>query len=292
VAFGRGGTEPTVTDAHVAAGTIDAGRIAGGVTLDVHGARAAVAALAARLGAAPGDVCRAIVATADAAMARALRRVSVERGVDPRTCVLVAFGGGGPLHACGLAERVGVTRIVVPPFAGVLSALGLAIAAERREVLTSVMRHTAALDVAALAAVAAGLAERAGALARRQFWARCRYAGQGHELDVPFGPGDDGRVLAERFAALHGERFGFTLDRAVEVVSARHAASGDPHPLRLRRGAPPARRGSALHDDGSELDAVVRGPATIALPDATLFVAAGWTAQPLEIGGWLLEQHG
>src|SRR5258705_810916 len=132
VAFNRGGTQPTVTDAHVALGRISESRMSGGIALDVARARDSVSALARRLSDQPARIASAIVATADARMARALRRVSVERGIDPRTCALIAFGGGGPLHGCGLAELLGIKTIIVPPHAGVLSALGLAMAAERR----------------------------------------------------------------------------------------------------------------------------------------------------------------
>src|SRR6185503_1472588 len=104
VAFGRGGTQPTVTDAHVALKRITGVRMSGGVSLDVAGAKRSIATLAATLRDTEERVARAIIATADATMARALRRVSVERGIDPRDCTLVAFGGGGPLHGCGLAE--------------------------------------------------------------------------------------------------------------------------------------------------------------------------------------------
>jgi hypothetical protein len=230
--FGRGGTEATVTDAHVVLGHIDARPLSGGVALDAGAAHAAVRALAERVdrAAAVGDgrvrdVARALVAAADAAMARALRRVSVERGVDPRGLVLVAFGGGGALHACALAERVGVTRVLVPPHAGVLSAVGLAAAPDRREALASVVRPADALSAADVRAVVDTLAARAGAGAERQTWVRARYAGQGHELEVPVRDGDDGPALAARFAAVHRARSGFTLPSPVEVVSARHAAS-------------------------------------------------------------------
>src|SRR5690606_33940627 len=103
VAFGRGGTEPTVTDAQLVLGRIVARGMSGGVSLDVGAARSAIATLAKRLQGDVATTARAILAIADAEMARALRRVSVERGVDPRQCTLVAFGGGGPLHACALA---------------------------------------------------------------------------------------------------------------------------------------------------------------------------------------------
>ncbi|MDE3171704.1 MAG: hydantoinase/oxoprolinase family protein, partial [Gemmatimonadota bacterium] len=245
IAFGRGGTQPTVTDAHVVLGTIRAARMSGGVELDAEGARAGIAALAARLGRPLEDTARAIVATADATMARALRRLSVERGVDPRQCTLVGFGGGGPLHACGLADIVGAARVLVPPFAGVLSALGLAMTAERREGMTSVMRRASEMDAAALEAAMRDAESRCDADPSwtRSWFLRARFAGQGHELDVPAEPGDAPAAVRARFADLHRRRVGFELPVDVEIVSARCAASDAPRAATLER------RGEAWNAD-------------------------------------------
>jgi N-methylhydantoinase A len=225
-------------------------------------------------------------------MARALRRVSVERGIDPRSCVLVAFGGGGPLHACGLAERLGMTKILVPPFAGVLSALGLALAPERRLSLTSVMRDASSLEHSALSSLAIALAERAGGDGESAWTARARYRGQGHELEVPFTDRDDGLTLTQRFVELHQRRYGFTLPASVDVVSARCTRSGTaPEAALARRGATVwGATDTAPQDDGGAFEATVHGRRVIALPDATLLVAEGWTARTLPIGGWLLER--
>ena len=295
-AFLRGGVEPTVTDAHVVLGHIGAGVFSGGVVVDVDAARAAVGALAERLRVDVAHAARAIVATADAEMARALRRVSVERGIDPRGCVLVGFGGGGPLHACALADLVGASAVLIPPHAGVLSAVGLAAAAERREAAASVMRGASELDATSLGRVLDDTAERAGQGARRQWWLRARYVGQGYELDVPVERGEDGAQVGRRFAEMHASRTGFTLERDVEIVSARHVASSAGREPTFRRHAadardePQAATGSIV-DDGSALDMSVAGSATIVLPDATLYVAEGWSARALEVGGWMLERR-
>lgn len=281
-AFGRGGTEPTVTDAQIVLGTLTA-RTIGVVSLDAAAAHEAVGRLAATLGVTPERAARAMVQGADAAMARALRRVSVERGIDPRRCALVAFGGGGPLHACALADHLGVRTVLVPPFAGVLSALGLAIAPERREALASVMRRayeltqadTRELD-AVLAARATGGVHRDDARATQR-WLRARYVGQGHELEIPFAPGDEGAVLSTRFAAEHEKRMGFTLDREIEVIGARIAVSGAAREPKL----------AAPHF----ADETRPGPDVIALADATLFVPDGWSARALPIGGYLVERN-
>jgi N-methylhydantoinase A len=134
------------------------------------------------------------------------------------------------------------------------------------------------------------LSARAGTGRVREWFARARYVGQGHEVEVPFAPDWDGAAIAGRFVELHDERFGFTLDRDVEVVSVRHAAIGEVRRAALERRGPADWDARRLVDGGGPLDAEVRGPAAIALPDATLLVADGWTARALPIGGWLVER--
>ena len=279
-AFGRGGVEPTVTDAHVALGRITESRMSGGVTLDVGAAEKSVATLARRLKDKPQRVAAAIIATADATMARALRRVSIERGVDPRECTLIAFGGGGPLHACGLAELLGVRRVIVPPFAGVLSALGLAMTPERRERMASVMRRLDAWDDDArrqlLQQLASGMPQE---LAQHSWFARMRYAGQGHELDVPLSPKQPARAITAAFTEAHQARYGFTLAGAIEVVSVRVVAEGKGRAVQLGRVGGRKAKGS------------IRGPRSVILPDATLFVARGWTGSMIGGNCWELQNR-
>src|SRR5687767_1886845 len=291
VAFGRGGTQPTVTDAHVALGNIAAAHVSDAVQLDACAARESVAALATRVGSTTEKTAEAIIAAADAAMARALRRVSVERGIDPRACVLVAFGGGGPLHACGLADRLGMTRVLVPPHAGVLSALGLAVAPERRTAIGSVMNRLDEMSGAALASLFEGLALRTGSAPNVLHVARMRYRGQGHELEVSYEPGMAPSTLADRFAAMHLRRYGFELPVPVEVVSARSVRSGETRTVALARTGPNAWSDEMSVDNGGALDVTVSGRAVIALPDATLLIPNGWRASSLPLGGWFLERR-
>jgi N-methylhydantoinase A len=292
-AFGRGGSLPTVTDAHVVLGHITAASLSGGVTLDPTAAHRALGELAATLVAPVERVARAMIDIADASVARALRRVSVERGVDPRGCVLVPFGGGGPLHCCGLAEQLGISRIFVPPHSGALSALGLAITAERREQLLSVLRLASELDAPAvetlLAAAASGIVAADGW--ERRWMARARFVGQGHELDVPVHRGDDGAALARRFGTVHHERNGFTLQAPVEVVALRHVATGNAHSVRFARHDGSQWRDDHRVDDGGTFAADLRGGDVVVLPGATLRIGDGWHGVPHPSGGWLLERH-
>jgi N-methylhydantoinase A len=291
-AFGRGGTLPTVTDAHVVLGHITAATLSGGVVLDASAARSAIGALAALLGVTPERVSHAMINVADASVARALRRVSVERGVSPRDCVLVPFGGGGPLHACGLADQLGMRTIFVPPHAGVLSAVGLAITPERRERMVSVLVPAHELDADALADVrewaADGVCDEPDWT--RQWTARMRYVGQGYELDVTMHDMDSGPALAARFAERHEQRNGFRLDTPVEVIGVRHVASGAAHPVRFARGAATAWDPAHGVDEGGTFEACLHGPTVVALPSATLRIAAGWMGQPHATGGWLLQR--
>ena len=218
--------------------------------------------------------------------------LSVERGVDPRAATLVAFGGGGPLHACGLAEQLGMTRILVPPFAGVLSAVGLALAPERRDGLSSFLMQCQSLTAntaeSVVSALTATLRAHDGDALEARSWARARYVGQGYELEVPLAVGDDGATIAQKFASVHEQRLGFVLERGVECVSLRVSLAGQRWPVQFAR---VARDGELANDvdDGRAMDRTIAGPFTVRLPDATMHIKDGWTARALAIGGWMLE---
>src|SRR5579884_3513860 len=189
--YGRGGTEPTVTDANLVLGFLAADTpLAGGVELDVAAAERAVGQLAADLDLDPMDCAEGIVRVAAAEMARALRVVTVQRGVDPRGYALLAFGGAGPLHAAWIAEEIGVTRILCPRTSGVLAALGLVVSERRRDAQQSLLLSGDALTQAAITQATGQLAE----MARRQLsdptanlraTYELRYRGQSFELSVP-----------------------------------------------------------------------------------------------------------
>jgi N-methylhydantoinase A/oxoprolinase/acetone carboxylase beta subunit len=118
-----------------------------------------------------------------------------------------------------------------------------------------------------------------------------RYSGQGHEVEVPLESDDDGVAVAARFVRAYRSRFGYTLDDArVEIVSARHAASGEPVAAAIGRVGASRWSDDDRTDDGGRFEAAVHGPATVALPDATMLVREGWTARALPSGGWLMER--
>jgi N-methylhydantoinase A len=226
--YGRGGTEPTVTDANLLLGRLPE-RLAGGVELDRDAAERAMGSLEPA----------AVVDVVNAEMLRALRVVSVERGLDPRDFALVAFGGAGPLHACALAEELGIRDVLVPDAAGVLSAVGLVASDERRDRVES---RLVRLD-------------EAGELPR-DGEADLRYAGQSFELTVPLA--DD---LAAAFHRAHEERYGYA-DRArpIELVAIRTAD---------------VRRGPSF-DLPRAAELRVEGPHVLEQPGSTVFVPPGW----------------
>src|SRR5437764_11225519 len=234
--YRRGGTRPTVTDACLVLGWLDVtSPLADAVRLDPAAAEGAVAALGAagdsggRGGRGePARIAAGIAAVATAAMARALKRVSVARGLDPRRMALLASGGAGALFGCQLAEALGMGTIVIPPHPGALSALGLASAAERADLLASFHRAVDDLEPRDVAgAFGPLLAEGArqvpgGALLK---YADCRFAGQGYEVTVAVEGGDDPERIRAAFLAAHRARYGHEgAGLAVEIVNLRVVA--------------------------------------------------------------------
>lgn len=283
--FGMGGNRPTVTDAHVVMGTIAPGNWGNRVSVNLESAFEAFGSIAKSLGVSNRRAAEAVIGTANATMARALHRVSVERGVDPRGLPLIAFGGGGPLHACGLAMQLGIVKVIVPPHAGVLSAVGLALAPERRESITSCMRTADSWEDDELRELLADSARSLGdgSMELRAQWSlRARYVGQGYELDVPVGSTDRVQDAVAIFVKRHAERTGFTLEREVEFISLRTTLSGTQHSISW---AAENSRNASLRPPIGALD----GPHVVPLDDSTMLVAAGWRARPLDIGGWMLE---
>ena len=216
------GTEVTVTDANLLLGRIETGSfLEGTIQLDVDRTREYVGAAAAEAGVSVEDLALAIIRAVNAKMERAVRSVSMERGHDPRDYAMICFGGAGPLHACQLAENLGIGRVVVPAHAGVLSALGMLVADCVRDHSRSVLNQDPAAAFADLEATA--LKEM-----RDQGYADItivrsldmRYAGQSYELNVL-------ESRANEFDSAHERRYGYCHSgRAKEAVTARVKAIG------------------------------------------------------------------
>jgi N-methylhydantoinase A len=318
-AYGRG-TTPTVTDANVVLGRSNPRALLGGAfPIDAANATNAVASVAHAVG---GDVVHAaagIVALVDSDMAKVLRIVSVERGYDPRDFTLVAFGGGGPLHACAVAREIGVRRVVIPPLPGLFSAYGL-LAADVR--MAASRSFVAVADDAAFAAMQPLLADLAAdgdrALAEqnvapgdRRFVRELdvRYAGQSFEITLPDG---DRAAVCEAFHARHEQRYGYAArDEAIEIVTVRVVALGRTVKPEIRAAeiavtaaAPPADARLETRDawDGETLvatpvyardrmpiGATIAGPAVIEQYDTTTYLAPGWRARVDAYANLLLE---
>ncbi|MFQ5972324.1 MAG: hydantoinase/oxoprolinase family protein [Alphaproteobacteria bacterium] len=241
VAYGRGGTEPTTTDAHLMTGRIDPDYFLGGeITPDMAGVRRAITRLAERLNVTPEAAARGIIRIANANMVNALKWVSVNKGHDSRDFALVAFGGGGAMHAVALAEELRMPRVIIPVNAAVFSAWGMLVTDLRRDLIrTKVVR----LDDAEPATVAAPFADMEHE-AERQFaeegiaagrlvahrYADMRYVGQEHtvKIDFPAGAIDDAAVkeAVGRFHDGHERAYTFRLDRQVEIVNYHLAVTG------------------------------------------------------------------
>jgi N-methylhydantoinase A len=292
--YGLGGEDATVTDAALVLGWLDPGHpLAADLVLDPALAQRAVERVGRAAGLGTQACAEGIIAIATATMVRALRGVSVERGVDPRGMTLVAFGGAGPLFVCRLADHLGMRRAVVPPHAGALSALGLATARARVEFAASLHRRTDALDPRAIAAAfepleRAALAELPGAHLSRV--AECRYPGQGYEVAVPVGL--DGAATAAAFHAAHQARYGHAdPSRPVELVNLRVVATapGATPALAAKGAVSVAPRGRAPLDElapGTEIP----GPAALDGRDATARVEAGWRGRVHATGALCLER--
>ncbi|MEA2314017.1 MAG: N-methylhydantoinase [Solirubrobacteraceae bacterium] len=310
--YGRGGASPTVTDANLLLGRLlEDAPLAGAVQLDRSAAERAVAPLAERL---ELDVLRCaegIVRVAEAEMLGALRVMSIERGIDPRSFALMPFGGAGPLHAAALAQALGISRVLCPRASGVLCALGLAAAPPRRDVSRTLMLAGSSLSRERLARerdalLALARAQLSAPAARVRVRHELRYRGQSFELPVDEQLEADADAaealtldgLRAAFAAAHELRYGYSDESAaVELVNMRVSVWGASPALRPLANPAPAssdeRRavifeGRALETQifRGELAAgcVVSGPALCALGEATLLVPPGWRG--------VLDAHG
>lgn len=304
--YGRGGSDATVTDANLVLGRLRADHFLGGaMALDEAAARRAVAAVASALGVSVEEAALGIVRVVNEHMTRALRVMSVERGLDPREFTLLSFGGAGGLHVCALAQALGIRRALVPVHAGVLSALGMIVAPHARR-----LSHTIAQPLRALAAVdidarfAELIAQGRAALcdegvaetditAQREV--ECRYVGQSFGLTVPW---VDTRSAEQAFHATHEQRYGHRMDHAVELVTLRVQVRGPTLPAPVQKQV--AAQGVELHAaraeqlpvwqrDALASGAMLNGPALIVERIATTYLAPSWRGRVDAVGNLDLE---
>ncbi|HVH75749.1 MAG TPA: hydantoinase/oxoprolinase family protein [Stellaceae bacterium] len=310
-AYGKGGRDPTVSDADLVLGYLDEAALLGGaLKLDRAAAEAALArAVAGPLGLGTVEAAAKIVEIVDNNMAQALRIVSVERGHDPREFSLVAFGGAGPLHAAALARLLEIPEVVVPPAPGAFSALGLVAGDLKRDYSKTLYTALDEIGPERLAAAYAGLEESARAMleaaaippARRALEraADLRYGRQAYELTVPCpdGPIEAATIaaLARRFHERHRRTYGHANEEErVQLVNIRLRAIGRLPPVALRRPPDPAGarerrrdawfaetgfiRTAVLWRDGLSARSRIEGPAIVESADSTVLIPPGWVA--------------
>ncbi|MGZ3561328.1 MAG: hydantoinase/oxoprolinase family protein [Vulcanimicrobiaceae bacterium] len=293
----------TVTDANVVLGRLHQTHLVGGTfPIDARRSRDAVAALAQRLDLSVEATAAGIVTLVDSEMAKVLRIVTVERGLDPREFAMIAFGGNGPLHGCALAEELGIERVLVPRHPGVFSAYGLLVAELRASFVHPLLREASSLDYSELETLFAQLEEhgrqalheqgvRNGAIAfLREYDAR--YRGQSFEIDVEHG--DSLRTIVEHFHAKHERRYGYAVsEERVEFVNARLTAIGALPRIdaRSRQDGSATAQPSAFRDVWSEGayhstpvyarerlldDLMLAGPVLIEQYDTCTYIPPGW----------------
>lgn len=319
----------TTTDANLVLGRLDAGNFLGGtMRLDGEAAGEALEALAQRIGAASARAAAwDVVRVANATMERAIRRISVERGFDPRDFTLVAFGGAGPLHACDLAHNLRIPRVLVPPAPGVLSALGMLAADPTRDYSQTVLRaleregQNLWLDEGFESLFRRAHSDMADEGVdegdfRHLLSLDMRYEGQSHELNVPYTMGSAGRA-AEQFDSAHEQRYGYHRAQApIEVVNLRLSAVAPGTSLPLERGeveaggegGASAIRAAAIGlkgvwFGGRELETALydrsrlrtgqqfEGPAIVFQYDSTTVVLPSWTVYVDSFHNLLIERQ-
>lgn len=315
-AYGLGGTEPTVTDANLYLGYLrDGAELGGEVRLDRDLSERALNNLGDDLGLDAAQIARGVVRVADAEMARALRVISVERGLDPRQFALLAFGGAGAMHACSLADDLGMSTVLAPKAGGVFSALGLCISDLRRDYVRPLLSDLREVDTADAERLFAGMeAEAAGDLAsggasgvdaadytRR---ADLRYGGQSFELTIEAASVED---LRSRFHAAHEKRYGYRMDdESVELVNLRLVATvpvDKPEPVESPATGPAEVESRRANFGGQWLDisvldrermgegSTVEGPAIVEFAESTCVVLPGWGGEVDRVGTLVLSRN-
>ncbi|MFB6070780.1 MAG: hydantoinase/oxoprolinase family protein [Halanaeroarchaeum sp.] len=310
--YGKGGTEPTVTDANLVLGFIGASTSLGGeLSLDEEAAYDALADLAEEAGLDGAvEAARGVYRVANANMTRAIRSVTVERGYDPRKFGLVAFGGAGPMHAVSIADGLDMERVIVPRASGVLSAYGLLAADEKQDAVRTYQQPLDDVDPDAVDEVFASLDEAVldeiGDPDRAEIShsVDCRYAGQSFELTVEVEEEFDPDAARRRFAEAHDVAYGYRMDEPVHLVNCRTTATVSREaPDVDYRASGSARKETreATFDDGVHDTPVYRrerlqrgrtldGPAVVEQDESTIVVPPAWTASVRADGALIVEE--
>jgi len=313
VCYGRGGTQPTVTDANVVLGLLPPRLAGGSLSLDIPAARTAIdRQLAQPLGLDIEAAAYGIREIANANMVRAIRAVTVERGIDPRELTLLAFGGSGPVHAADLAQTLGITRVLFPPSPGVFTAMGMLAGMVEHHELRALEGRLDRIDAAEVAALSAQMRQAAAtqltaegyeaAVIAFSFEIDLRLDGQDAALSIPF-ERFDAAALRPAFIAAYRDSYGYTPTDAVEAVALRlhaHARATAPLDFRdLKAAAPEDGGGGAgtrqVHfgRHGAVLTPVLRreavsgtieGPVIIEGPDTTIVIPPGAQVAPNATG--------
>jgi len=311
--YNRGGEAPTVTDANLVLGRILPDQFAGGtMRVDPELARRAIAPLAEQMEKTPVEAALGIVRIAENNMARAIRAVTSRRGLDPRKFTLLSFGGAGGLHACALADSLEIPRVLVPPYCGVLSALGMVVAAPVADASKTVVHLGDQLDDARLAAEFGGISGQTMDVigyehtAAVEAFADVRFAGQSHELSVRvFRPSWE--HISEQFLTAYSERYGPPpTGRKIEIVTLRARRIGHVPELKLPTlySSPDGgtRECALVESDGDSSSALAltrsallsmgatEGPVLIIDPEATCFIPRGWCVEAWENGSVVAER--
>ncbi|MCS6925333.1 MAG: hydantoinase/oxoprolinase family protein [Candidatus Binatia bacterium] len=325
VCYGRGGQEPTVTDANVVLGYMNPESIADAtLRIDRDAAWTAIREqLAGPLRLDPLQAAYGIVQVANATMMRALRAVSTERGRDPRQFTLIAFGGAGPIHAAELAGSLGITQVYIPLFPGLFSALGLLLADFRHDYLRSIALPLSTIDPGAILQLyhemeegARGELQREGvpaAAVQFERWVDLKYGYQIAELTLPFpsepAATDLRTALAHLFTEAHQREFGYSREDPIELVSVRVRAKATATQVRFadlvrthlggkrRAPTPPMRQAYFGPRHGllatpirrrEDIDTPVKGPVIVEEPDTTVVVPPEWQIRRDELGTLIL----
>jgi N-methylhydantoinase A len=293
IIYGRGGQQITVSDANAVLGRLNPARFLGGqMILHLDPAQQAMTTLAEQINMSGDDAAHGVLAIANANIERAVRRVSVERGYDPRNFTLVAFGGAGGLHACDVAERLEMRRVLIPRYPGVLCAFGLLTADVTRDYSRSILSLIDAATWQRIQSSAHELMQTATSEFHTDGFDTpetlalnlsldMRYQGQAYELSIPVDI-DAENFDPEWFHSVHERTYGFALrDRAIEVVNVRVQAIGltqkpviQPETIYKQR-----LTGRELERESLSPGASFDGEALVYQLDSTLYVKAGWRAQ-------------